>query len=165
MAQTIQLYRGQVTASSSTTTTIFTNTSSGTATRLRVGYIGWSCAFDSVSGALAIGVLRSGSSNYVTFGASQPGIVASRSTSLIPYNTTIGSSNSTTEMIPYLFSNDGNFYQFRPYYQTANSPPMSFYVNDILIGPSDQIAVGWIDVGGGTRAAVVDYCMVGITES
>jgi len=163
MVQTIQLYRGQVTCNQATTTTLFTNTSSGTATRLRIGYIGWQSNFSSVYGSLSIGVLRSGSSNYVMIGSSNTA-QASRLESFVPHNTSVGGSTSTVSYFPNLNNQSGvTLYQGASL--SASQPATAYYIADVMIGPSDQIAVGWYDNGGNSRAATVDYCIVGITES
>lgn len=164
MAQTIQLYRGQVTCTQGTTTTLFTNTSSGTATRLRIGYIGWQSNFSTVYGALTIGVLRSGSSNYVAIGGSG-GSTPSRFESFVPHNTSVATGSTNTQSMPWLNNASGvTLYQTNSLSQASN-PSTAYYIADVMIGPSDQVAVGWYDNGGGSRAATVDYCIVGITES
>ena len=164
MAQTIQLYRGQVTCTQGSTTTLFTNTSSGTATRLRIGYIGWQSNFSTVYGALSIGILRSGSSNYVAIGASG-GSNPARTESFVPHNTSITSGAGTSQTLPWLNNGSGvTLYQTNGLSQ-GNPPSSAFYIADVMIGPSDQVAVGWYDNGGGSRSAVVDYCMVAITEA
>lgn len=164
MAQTIQIYRGQVTISQNTSATLFTNTSSGTATRLKVGYLGWQSNFNTVYGALSLGVLRSGSSNYVAIGG-QGGSNASKFVSFVPHNTSITGGTSTNATFPFLTNaGDVNLINMSSLYQ-GNAPSSAYYISDVLIGPSDQIAIGWYDNGGGGRAAVVDYCIVGITES
>lgn len=164
MAQTIQLYRGQVTCTQGTTTTLFTNTSSGTATRLRIGYIGWQSNFSTVYGSLTIGVLRSGSSNYIAIGGSG-GSNATRTESFIPHNTSVVAGSTNTQSMPWLANGSTvNLYQTTSLSQTA-TPSTAFYIADVMIGPSDQVAVGWYDNGGGSRAATVDYCIVGITEA
>jgi hypothetical protein len=163
MAQTIQLYRGQVTMTQNTNVVLFTNTASGTATRLKVGYIGWQSDFSTVYGNLAIGVLRSGSSNYVSIGASG-GSNTAREESFIPHNSGVAAGAGTTSNLPWLNASTVTLQRYGSLSQNT-APSTAFYVSDVLIGPSDQIGIGWYDNGGGSRAAIVDYCFVGITES
>lgn len=163
MAQTIQIYRGQVTMSSGTTTTLFTNTASGTATRLKVGYLGWQSNFATVYGALSLGILRNGSSNYVAIGSSG-GSNSVRSESFIPHNSSVTGGTTSTANLPWLNSGGITLNGYNSLSQ-GSTPSTAYYISDVLIGPSDQIAIGWFDNGGAGRAAVVDYCIVGITES
>ena len=163
MAQTIQVYRGQVTCAQSSTTTLFTNTSSGTATRLRIGYIGWQSNFSLVYGSLSIGILRSGSSNYVMIGgsnAAQP----SRTEAFVPHNTSVTGYTGTSPYLPYL-NNGSAVTLYGSSSLSSGQPATAYYVQDVMIGPSDQVAVGWFDNGGNNRSAVVDYCIVAITEA
>jgi hypothetical protein len=139
------------------------NTASGTATRLKVGYIGWQSDFSTVYGRVAIGVLRSGSSNYVSIGGSNASQTA-RQESLIPHDSGIAAGSGTTTSLPWLHATSIALQRIVSLGQDV-TPSTAFYISDVLIGPSDQVAIGWYENGGGSRAAIIDYCFVGITES
>lgn len=167
MAQTIALQRGEVTLSAYTQTLLFTNTSSGTATRLVVGYLSWTSNFTSVYGMCAFGVLRSGaaSPNFSIFAGTAGGPATTGT--FTPHNTGTGwhgQGVSSTENVPALYGQGAsNPIGSASLYQ-GSSPIMAWYNKNVMLGPSDQIYVSWYDNGGGNRAATIQYCFTLITE-
>lgn len=168
MAQTIALQRGEVTMSQNTTTLLFTNTSSGTSTRMMVGYLSYTSDFGSVYGACSFSILRSGASspNYTTFAATYAG-GAARTVGFSPSNTTTGwhgNSGSGSENTP-VFINQGQAGIIAAFsLAQVGGPFKAMYLNDIMLGPSDAVYCSWYDNGGGSRSAVVQYCLVLVTE-
>jgi hypothetical protein len=167
MAQTIALQRGEVTLSSGTNTLLFTNTSSGTSTRMMVGYLSWTSNFATVYGSLGFGVLRSGESspNFSMFAAT--GAAAyKRTVTLSPSNTRTGWHGQDTSNVEYspLMSNDSAGLIGATSLGPINGSPYNgFYNTDVMLGPSDAIYCGWKD-DGSSRAAIVQYCFVLVTE-
>lgn len=167
MAQTIALQRGSVTISHNTSTLLFTNTSSGTATRVIVGYLSWTSDFSTVYGQCTFGILRNGASspNFSIFAANYGG-GATRNISFSPNDTSTGwhgQGASSIENIPVLYNDTAGI--IGAYSLSGSSSPlMATYNKNVMLGPSDQIHCGWYDNGGGNRAAVVQYCLTLITE-
>ena len=166
MAQTIALQRGQVTMSQNTSTLLFTNTSSGTSTRMMVGYLSYTSDFSTVYGACSFSILRSGESspNFSTFAASTVGSAA-RSISFSPSDTRTGwhgSGTSTTEYSP-IFVNQGQAGLLAAFSLSSNLFRAT-YNNDVMLGPSDAVYCSWYDNGGGGQSAIVQYCFVLTTE-
>jgi hypothetical protein len=167
MAQTIALQRGSVTLSNNTSTLLFTNTSSGTATRLIVGYLSYVSDFSTVYGYCSFGILRSGASspNFSMFAGTSPGQPA-RAVSLSPNDTSSGwhgNSGSGTENVPTI-TGDGTGLVGVSSISVGNGPIVATYNKNVMLGPSDAIYCAWSDNGGGNRAAVVQYCFTLITE-
>lgn len=168
MAQTIALQRGEVTMAQNTQTLLFTNTSSGTATRMMVGYLSWTSDFSTVYGQCAFGVLRNGESspNFATFAASS-GPVTRRMVSFSPSNTRTGwhgQGVSATEYSPLMSNDSAGLVQSTPFGSTTSGPYNAYYNTDVMLGPSDAVYCAWYDNGGGNRSAVVQYCIVLVTE-
>lgn len=167
MAQTIALQRGAVTMSHNTTTSLFTNTSSGTSTRMMVGYLSYVSDFSSVYGYCTFSILRSGASspNYSIFAASYPG-GAARTIGFSPHDTTTGwhgNSGSAQENNP-VFLNQGQAGLLAAFSLSQTNPIKAMYISDVMLGPSDAVYCSWFDNGGGNRSAVVQYCLVLVTE-
>ena len=166
MAQTIALQRGEVTMTSNTSTLLFTNTSSGTSTRVIVGYLSYNSDFANVSGYCTFSVLRSGevSPNFSIFGAASPGNAA-KSVTLSPHNVRTGwhgVSNSANDYTPTL-NNTTNAGLIQAT-SLGSGGLKAFYNSDVMLGPSDAVYCSWFDNGGGSRAAIVQYCFVLVTE-
>jgi hypothetical protein len=168
MPQTIALQRGEVTLSNNTNTLLFTNTSSGTSTRMMVGYLSWTSDFSTVYGSLGFGVLRSGASspNFSMFAATG-GAGYRRTVTLSPSNTRTGwhgQDISTVEYSPLMSNSSAGLIGATPLEPVVGSPYNGFYNTDVMLGPSDAVYCGWLDNGGGARAAIVQYCFVLVTE-
>lgn len=168
MAQAIALQRGEITMSNNTNALLFTNTSSGTATRMMVGYLSWTSDFSTVYGSLGFGVLRSGESspNFSMFAATG-GASPRRMVTLSPSNTRTGwhgQGVSSTEYSPLMSNTSAGLIGSTPFGSTSGSPYNGFYNTDVMLGPSDAVYCGWVDNGGGARAAIVQYCFVLVTE-
>jgi hypothetical protein len=167
MAQTIALQRGSVTLSNNTSTLLFTNTSSGTATRLIVGYLSYLSNFPTVSGHCTFGILRSGASspNFSMFAGTYPGQLA-RQVNFSPNDTSSGwhgTSGGPIENNPTL-TNDNTGLIGASSMSVGNGPIVATYNKNVMLGPSDAIYCAWKDNGGGNRAAVIQYCFTLITE-
>lgn len=168
MAQTIALQRGEVTMSNNTNTLLFTNTSSGTSTRMMVGYLSWTSDFSTVYGTLGFGVLRSGASspNFSMFaanGAPNP----RRTISFSPSNTRTGwhgQGVSSTEYSPLMSNGAAGLIGSTPFGSSTSGVYNAFYNTDVMLGPSDAVYCGWLDNGGGANPAIVQYCFVLVTE-
>lgn len=169
MAQIIALQRGSVSIAHNSTTLLFTGPSTGSSTRLIVGYLGYICDFTFVNGYCTFSVLRSGaaSPNYTMFAATYPAVPA-KLVSFTPHNTRTGwhgNTNTTTENSPVLFApNVAGINQAQCHSESANGPMRAFYNSDIMIGPSDAIYVSWFDNGGSARTANVQYCFLTVNE-
>jgi len=167
MAQTIILQRGAVTMTHNTATLLFTNTASGTATRVIVGYLSFTSDFATVSGHCTFGILRSGaaSPNFNIFAATYPG-VTSRTISFSPNDTSSGwhqNSGGAVANNPALFNTTAGLVGTSSM-STSNGPIIGTYNKNVMLGPSDDVYCAWFDNGGGSRAAVVQYCFTLITE-
>ena len=168
MAQTISLQRGQVTMTQNTQTLLFTNISSGTATRMMVGYLSWTSDNSTVYGNCAFGVLRSGESspNFSAFAAGG-GAVARRTVSFSPSNTRTGwhgQGVSSTEYSPLMSNGSAGLIQATCLGSNAGSPNNAYYNTDVMLGPSDAVYCAWYDNGGTGQSAIVQYCFVLVTE-
>lgn len=169
MPQTITLQRGEVTISNNTSTVLFTNGSSGTATRLVVGYLGYTSDFATVYGYCTFAVLRNGatSPNFNIIAATYPSDPA-RTVSFSPHDTANawhGQATSTFEYSPVFRNSTAGIVGASCLSASGNGPTRAFYNPNVMIGPSDVVYCGWSDNGGGNRAAVVQYCFTLITES
>lgn len=174
MPQTIALQRGQITATSGTTNLVFTNTSSGTATRMKIGYLSWTSDFGGVVGRCTFGILRSGASspNFTAFANAFDGDSGNRTVSFIPVTATmnylpfLGSAANNSAYQQWL-NNTAGILQTRSYIfnSSSNGANYAIYVDDLMLGPSDQVHVAWNDSGAGSRAGIIQYCFVLITES
>jgi hypothetical protein len=168
MPQTIALQRGQVTLAVNTSTLLFTNTASGTSTRMMVGYLSWTSDFNTVYGSLGFGVLRSGESspNFSIFAASG-GPTPRRMVTLSPSNTRTGwhgQGVSATEYSPLMSNTSAGLIGATPFGSSTSGPYNGFYNTDVMLGPSDAIYCGWKDNGGTGQSAIVQYCFVLVTE-
>ena len=168
MAQTIALQRGQVTMTQNTQTLLFTNTSSGTATRMMVGYLSWTSDNSTVYGACSFGILRSGESspNFTAFAAGG-GAAVRRMVSFSPSNTRTGwhgQGVSTTEYSPLMSNTSADLIGSTCLGSNVGSPVNAYYNTDVMLGPSDAVYCGWYDNGGGGQSAIVQYCFVLVTE-
>lgn len=168
MAQTIALQRGEVTMTQNTATLLFTNTSSGTATRMMVGYLSWTSDNPTVYGSCAFGILRNGESspNFSAFAASS-GPVTRRMVSFSPSNTRTGwhgQGISATEYSPLMSNNSAGLVQATPFGSTTSGPYNAYYNTDVMLGPSDAVYCSWYDNGGTSQSAIVQYCFVLVTE-
>lgn len=167
MAQTIALQRGAVTLSAYTSTLLFTNTSSGTATRMVVGYLSWVSDFNTVYGLCTFGVLRNGSSspNFSIFAGTAGG--PARTETFVPHDTGTGwhgQGISSTENSIAIYNQGGATpIQSSSAYSGA-APILAWYNKNVMLGPSDSVYVSWYDNGGGNRAATIQYCFTLITE-
>lgn len=161
MAQTIALYRGELTLTNQSVSTIFTNTSSGTATRLRVGYLSWQSDFATVSGYLTLSIVRNGGTAYNPVGGTYPG--GSPTTARL-----VGFTSSDSVNVQNIGSIYGtgfsNTVAVTPY-RTFAYGTIAYYNSTIMIGPSDSVSLSWQDNGGGAQSCLATYCIVGITES
>jgi hypothetical protein len=164
MAQTVALYRGEITVASGSVSTIFTNTSSGIATRLRIGWLSWATATSVTAPALrltlyvapvgltystVIAATRSVATGTYRFGAAVP-MVGNPSVDTVIY----GQSFSGSDVNPASATYD---------YQNTSFNKI-FYIQDTIIGPGDLIKVGWSESVSST-SAVISYCFSTITES
>jgi hypothetical protein len=157
MAQTVALYRGEITVASGTIATIFTNTSSGTATRLRVGWLSWICDVSTTSTRFALYVAPAGLTYSTVIGTIVPGASGIRFQSALPLQGDpsiefVITSNQITGGNPTLITG-----------APATGNNRLFYIQDTMIGPGDVIKVGWQE--GASTAAIVSYCFTTITES
>jgi hypothetical protein len=169
MAQSIALQRGEVTMVHNTSTLLFTNGSSGTATRLVVGYLSYTSNFSTVYGYCTFAVLRNGaaSPNFSIIAATYPGNV-SRTVAFSPHDTANGwhgQATGTFEYSPVLENPDAGIIGARCLSASSPLPSRAFYNPNVMLGPSDGVFCGWFDNGGGSRSAVVQYCFTLITES
>lgn len=173
MAQTLVLQRGEVTASQNTTTLLFTNTASGTATRMVVGYLSWASDFSTVAGRCTFGVLRSGevSPNFTIFAGSSGGTSSSfnRFITFLPSDHTSswhGNINNAQENSVIMHSNSAGTNAFKNYscLVTFGGGSAARYTTDVMLGPSDEVHVSWNDNGGNNRAAVIQFCILLVTE-
>lgn len=159
MPQTITLYRGEVTLAQNSLSTIFTNTASGTATRLRVGYLSWQSDNPTVYGSLTLSIVRSGGTAYNPVA----GTYASNVSRLQGFAPISGLNTQTTGGFFY-----GSGYtsasSIDPYKVTAFSN-IAVYNDNIMVGPSDSVVLSWNDNGGTNKSCLATYCIVGITES
>lgn len=168
MAQTIALQRGEVTLSNNTSTLLFTNTSSGTSTRMMVGYLSFASNFSSVAGGCTFGILRSGESspNFSLFAGSAG--YYNRFVTFSPSNTRSGwhgNSGGANENTPFMNSDGTTPLISGSCLSLSNNPArVAWYNTDVMLGPSDAVYCGWSDNGGGNRAAVIQYCIVLVTE-
>lgn len=167
MAQTIALQRGTVTLTQGASTLLFTNTSSGTATRVIVGYLSYTSNYSTVYGYCSFGILRSGASspNFTMFAGTYPG-QPSRTVSFSPNDTSSGwhgNSGGGTENNP-TFSNSGGGLISTSSISVGNGPIVATYNKNVMLGPSDAIYAAWYDNGGGGNPAVIQYCFTLITE-
>lgn len=169
MAQVIAIQRGALSMAHSTTTLVFTGPSTGTSTRVIVGYLGWTSNNATVYGYCNFSVLRSGASspNYAMFAGTYPADAA-RTVSFSPHDTRTGwhgSAGSTTENSPILWNQSTAGLVGGTCLSTSgNGPNRAWFNSDILIGPSDAIYCTWFDNGGGSRTATVQYCFVTVNE-
>jgi len=169
MAQTIALYKGSTTISSGAATTLFTNSASGTASRVRFGYLSWTSDFATVRGFLSIQVFPSGAT-YPSLLAAGYSASDARHVSAIPLSSYTGMSSGTSTITlyaPSFWSSAATFLtSVNSITQSQQNPGSSvFYNQDCLIGPSDVIKANWQDSGGGSRSAEINYCISTITES
>jgi hypothetical protein len=164
MAQTIALYRGEITVANATVSTIFTNTSSGTATRLRIGWLSWGSSTSvaaptprltlyvapvGLTYSTIIAATKIVAGGTARFGAAVP-MVGNPSVDTAIY----GQSFSGSDVAPGSASYDYQSTMFSKIY----------YIQDTIIGPGDLIKVGWSDPIG-LNSAVISYCFSTITES
>ena len=169
MPQAIALQRGQLSMSNNTTSLVFTGPSTGSATRVIVGYLSWTTSAGLANGYCTFSVLRNGSAspNYSIFAASN-GNYNTYTTSFSPHNVRTGwhaSSTTTNENSPVLSnSSNAGLIGATCLMQTTAGPMLAFYNSDIMIGPSDAIYCSWSDNSGNARTATVQYCFVTVNE-
>jgi hypothetical protein len=158
MAQTLALYRGQITAASGTRTTIFTNSASGTATRLRIGSISFYNSTGNM--ALTVEVLQSGSTYSSLIGAFKgASIIQSTLQPLSDYKFNLqGSVGGYFTQFNWSQDNIGSLQPV-----SANTlSPGGYFIQDTIIGPSDAIIIGWYSSSG---SGTISYLFSTITES
>ena len=169
MPQVIALQRGELSMAHNTTSLVFTGPSTGSSTRLIVGYLGWISDFSTVYGYCTFSVLRSGASspNHSVFASTYPAGPA-KTMSFSPHNTRTGWHGQATSGIMYcpVLSNpsDPGLLRSTCLSDFSGGGSRAFYNADILIGPSDAVYCSWYDNGGGSRAASVQYCFVTVNE-
>ena len=172
MTQTIALQSGEVTMTNNTETLVFTNTASGTATRMVVGLL----SFHDVTptgntyGYCSWAVLRDGASapDYSEFAGTKPG-QPSHAQTLLPFESAQGFFTTDTSA----YQNTTVFYsadatsELQDYSNKSNSsgPRAGWYRDNVIIGPSDKIYCAWKDNGGNNNTAVFQYSFTLITES
>lgn len=169
MPQVIAIQRGALSMTHNTTSLVFTGPSTGSATRIMVGYLSWTSNNATVYGYCTFSVLRSGASspNFSVFASTYPA-GPSRTMSFSPHNTRTGwhgSSTGTNEFSPCLYNpSSAGLIQSVCLSENTNGPNRAWYNSDIMIGPSDAVYCSWYDNGGGARAATVQYCFVTVNE-
>lgn len=166
MAQIIALRRGEVTIANYGTTLLFTGPSTGSATRLMVGYLSWTSNNSPVYGYCTFSVKRSGSSYYVPFGATYNGSQA-RTQSLTPHDTRTGwngNSSSNISQTPVLINLNSAGLIGAQGMTSSGGISRAWYNSDVMIGPSDEVYCSWVDNGGSGFSAVVQYCIVTVNE-
>ena len=164
MAQTVALYRGEITLASPAVSTIFTNTSSGIATRLRIGWLSWATATSvtPTSLRLTLYVAPVGLTYSTVIAATR--VVAtgtSRFGAAVPM---AGNPSSDTAIYALSFTGSDPNPGFTTYDFQSTSFNKTYYIQDTIIGPGDLIKVGWSEAISST-SAVISYCFSTITES
>ena len=168
MAQTITIQRGKVTLTSGSTTLLFTNGATGTASRLITGHLTISST-NLIQPAIGFAVLPSGlsSPDYSVF-AGTIASAAARLFSATPHDAGGQFYNTTSNFAvqPTFYNDTLNIQVIRSMATTtASAIPTRFYYNtNVMIGPSDAIYVGYTDISAANSANVI-YNFVIITES
>lgn len=186
MAQTIALQRGStsITWNGTTITTLFTNTSSGAATRVIMGGIS---AYSTNNGPLTMGlyVKQAGTSNYVTVGLKSFG-TGGGSHSLdffagteIKPNQPISNANTAEAMGNpiYMVQGSANYAGAQDMSNTAiyyinaqaglSSNRLSYehYPQQFWIGPSDVVVMKFYNYNSSAATGAVAYNFVTVTET
>lgn len=169
MAQTITIQRGLISATSGSTTLLFTQSASGTASRLVVGYLTVTSS-NAIQPFASFAVLPSGQSspNFSVFAACNAAADGTgRLFSATPHDA--GGFYVDTyqnQKQPIFYNNLQNITLTRSTWNTSGSavPTKFFYNSNVMIGPSDSVHVGYSDPNGGLSASII-YCFVIITES
>jgi len=160
MAQTLALYRGQITASSGTNTTIFTNSASGIATRLRIGTVAWYSDNSAVVATATIEVLQSGSTYASLIGVFK-GVNMKQGT-FLPSND-IKFYSVTGGSVTSLWGVATNPVNAENLSALGSNGSGGYFIQDVIIGPSDVIRIGWNE--NSARSATISYLFTTITES
>lgn len=171
MPQTITLQRGQISASSSSTNLVFTNSASGIATRLIPGYLGILVSSADTGVRCVFGVRRSGAiagtESVFAIAFNQGSFNSTDGFSFSPHDTANQSmgvgGGSTTSQSQAIWQGGLNAY---PFYYGSSTPNAfaAFKHNNVMIGPSDAVYV-YFQSDAGTRTATIQYCFTLITES
>lgn len=171
MPQTITLQRGQISASSSSTNLVFTNSASPIATRMVPGYLGVKLNSADTGLRCVFGVRRSGASAgsecVFAIADSQGSFNSTDGFSFSPHDTAnqlmgVGGGSTSTQSQA-IWQGGLNAYGF--YF--GSSTPNAYVAlkhNNVIIGPSDEIYV-YFQSSAGTRTATIQYCFTLITES
>jgi len=171
MAQTITLQRGELSVSSNTTTLVFTNSSSGTATRMIPGYLGMKMNASDSGVSCVFGVRRSGASagteSVFAVGRTDGSFTQVNGYSFSPHDTAmqaIGVGGSSTTSFGQAITQGGlNVGAFNFGSSTPNVS-VAFKHNNVMIGPSDEVYV-FFRSDSGSRTATIQFCITLITES
>jgi len=170
MPQTISLQRGQVSASSSTTNLVFTNSASGISTRLIPGYLMILVSSADTGIVCTFGVRRNGASagNEAVFAIanSQGSFNATSGFSFSPHDTAQNIEFPGSNQAPLSRAIWQGGMNARGFYFGSASPNayVAYYNNNVMIGPSDAVYV-YFQSDAGTRTATIQYCFTLITES
>jgi hypothetical protein len=168
MAQTITLQRGQITSTSATTTLLFTNSATGTATRLIVGYLSYLATSNDTDKFCNFGIRRSGASSGTEAVFASSSLSAyGRGGSFSPHDTATQSIVNTVAQTNNSAKSFVNGLLGAPVSSNDNANPrdlqISYYNNTTMIGPSDAVYCYYASAT--SISAVIQYCFILITES